>query len=229
MPESAARLTRDYKYGGFKVPDFYTYYLCAQVQYAKYWFDTHAFIPHVAVEHWDADPIPLNSLLTHDKRTTPRGTINTINSTIHAWQAIARLAGKTPLYSPLLPLAYFQNISVTHERGALTTFEQVGLTTMQDLFVNASFLEADDLEYITHKTLLFLFYFYRLKKACYLHYPTLPAEPPALNALQALINAPTRRKLITTLYCAVQAECPPVSDTSLDRWNAILDPPAHSA
>lgn len=207
------------------MPDVHLYYLCAQAQYAHYWFSPHEFIPHVAIEHWDAHPTPLSSLLTHDRRQAPRSSVNTINSTITAWQTIARLVHKLPLYSPLLPIAHHQNISVTQEQGAIHTFAEVGLVKMQDVFNEGAFLTSSDLAYIQNKTTLFSFYFHRLKAAFHLHYPSLPAEPPALQALQVLITAPTRHKLITKLYCAVQAECPTSHDASLTRWNENLDPP----
>lgn len=158
-------LTLDYKGGGFSVSDLYLYYLCAHAHYAHYWVNDHDFIPHIAVEDGDAHPILLSSILTHTRRYTPRTEINTIDTTVAAWQTLGRLAGKLPLYSPLLPLAFHSALSVTHDRGAMHTLKLARFALMMDLYVDGVFVSDDDLNYIQNKTQLFIFLFHRLKKS----------------------------------------------------------------
>lgn len=91
------------------------YYLCTQAQFAYYWYRTHNYIPHVAVEDGDVHPIPLSSILTHTRLGIPRSEINPVNTTIAAWRALGHRADKLPLYSSLLPLA--QHADLCHTRG----------------------------------------------------------------------------------------------------------------
>lgn len=92
-------LTQTYSQGRFTAPDFYLYYLCAQAQYAFYWFKPHECIPPIAVEDGDAHLIPFKSIITHTNRPTPRSEINPIDTMIAAWQAIGRRAHITTICS----------------------------------------------------------------------------------------------------------------------------------
>lgn len=145
-------LTQDYVNGGFCAPDFYIYYLCAQAQYAYYWYRPHAFTPYVAVEDGDAHPIPMAGMIT--RRGTPKSEINTLDTTIAAWQAIGTLANKLHIYALAMPLAFHAALSVTQEAGPTRLLREAGFERMQDLYPNGSFITQEELTYITNQTSL---------------------------------------------------------------------------
>lgn len=218
-------LALPYSKGGFKVPDLLLYYLCAQAQYAHYWYHPIPFLPHVAVENGDAQPIPLAAILPYSWTTTSTHQINTIATTNATWQQMGRLAHKLPLYAPALPLHFHPHLSVTQDKVGQDLLRQVGIVQMGDFYANGTFVEPQELHYIKNQTLLFHFTYHRLRGAIKKLYTTYPLEPPQLLTLQLLLTTTHNKHMVTKLYPQLQCDIAGNTHKAWERWNAVLDHP----
>lgn len=218
-------LVLPYSKGGFKLPDFLLYYLCAQVQYAHYWYHSIPYLPHRATEEGDALPIPLNAILPHKRPPLHSNDINTIDTTNAAWQKMTKLAHKIPIYAPAMPLQHHPALSVTQENVGMRLLKQVGIDMLGDLYINGTFIDLNDLAYISTPTILFKFTYYGLQRAIKTFYPTHFREPSQFKTLQSLITEPCNRHLVFRLYTQLQEEIGENNQKALDRWNNILGNP----
>lgn len=125
-------LTRPYDQGGLDVPDFGLYYLCAQAQFAHYWFHPPQFMPQVAAEHWLAHPIPLDGVLLTPSRARSDAP-TTATCTVDAWHRIAKRLDAPILYSPRLPLTFHPDMPLLQETGFRNLCMRLGIATWGDL------------------------------------------------------------------------------------------------
>lgn len=193
-------LTLPFSIGGFRVPDLFLYYLCAQAQYAHYWYHPVPFMPHIAIEDGDANPTPLTAILPYRRTQSRTHQINTIATTNAALQQMGKMAHKLPIYAPAVPLQFHPNLSVTQEKVGYELLRQVGIDKMGYLYANGTFVEPQELQYIRNQTLLFRFTYHRLQGAIKKLYPTYPHEPPQLHTLQMLITTPHNKHMVSRLY-----------------------------
>lgn len=135
-------LTQPYHKGGFGAPDLQLYYYCAQAQHAHYWYQPHAYVPHVAVERDSVHPVPMSAYIADPKSYIHKDNIQTVQCTSRAWFELAHRANKLPPYAPALP--HHPKISVTQEPKLVQLLKDMRLINMSDVFPWGSFLQRDD-------------------------------------------------------------------------------------
>lgn len=137
-------LAQPFKRCGFEAPDLRLYYLCAQVQFAHYWYFSQRYLPHLAVEADYAHPIPLTAIVLHNKTQGNRVEINTVTCTIRAWKALAARTGRERLYAPAMPIVAHLDISMAQEARARSVLSTAGITKLGDMYLNGKFLSLGD-------------------------------------------------------------------------------------
>lgn len=106
-------LTQPFERGGFEAPDMRLYYLCAQVQFAHFWYFPQRFQPHTAIEADSVLPVPLVAAALLGGGGGP------VHCTAWAWKTLAKRVQLDYLHAPALPMGAHPAISATQEQAAL--------------------------------------------------------------------------------------------------------------
>lgn len=214
-------LTRPYDQGGMDIPDFMLYYLCAQAQFAFYWFFPPQFSPQVAVEQWLAHPLPLEGILLapRRKRTEPP---TTVSSTVEAWHHITKRLEAPVFYSPLLPLSYHPAMPLLQEAGFQKLCKRLGILTWGALFQSGTFVTKDQFARGGSLSPLDLFLYVRLRQGLHSSLPDFPKEPASLVPLHQLLATPDQKHLVSRLYHTIHTLTPRSVNSARDRWSTDL-------
>lgn len=209
------------------IPDFMTYYLSAQAHYVYYWIHPPKHMPHVAVEHWLADPVPLEGCIYGERRARSEQP-SSVTCTVDAWHRILQTVEPPVLYSPLLPLSYHPQMPLLQEQGFQTLCRKVGVTTWGDLFHEHSVKTRDQFARGLPLSSLDVFYYVRLRQGLKAFLPAFPSEPNTLMPLHQLLNTTDGRHLVSRLYHSIHdrpsvAPCAAKAHWELDLATQITD------
>ncbi|XP_069507981.1 aquaporin-10 isoform X1 [Ambystoma mexicanum] len=202
------KMVEPYNKGGIAAPDFELYYLVAQAQFVKHWYDEQDTSPHICLEQHAAHPTHLRSIIFKNKHKD-ECPFDPVSTTVHAWSKIFRRIGLETPYHAEAPFWNFPGIAPTYDIGIQKTWDPERQFKIKDIIPNGKFITVEEFKTGMGRDQLMVLQYYRMRMAFKARWPLFPDEPPLHPCLVALS---TRSGVsVSGLYKIVQANTPTVN------------------